>query len=67
MGNNSSKQDYKNNSCTQFARESVGLCPFYNSYPGFVRISYKIAQTILKNHIGFTIHVSAIKLCFIQR
>ena len=24
----SSKQDYKNNSCTQFAREDVGLCPF---------------------------------------
>ena len=24
----SSKQNYKNNSCTQFAREDVGLWPF---------------------------------------
>ena len=27
-----SKQSYKNNSCTQFAREDVGLSLFYNSY-----------------------------------
>ena len=26
----SSKQGYKNNVCTQFAREDVGLSPFYN-------------------------------------
>ena len=28
----SSKQNYKNNSCTQFAREVVRFCPIYNSY-----------------------------------
>ena len=29
---NNPAQNYKNNSCTQFAREDVGLWPFYNSY-----------------------------------
>ena len=63
----SSKQNYKNNSCTQFAREDVDLWPFYNSHVQkrklFTRKSF---QTILKNQLGF-ITTSAIKLCFMQR
>ena len=58
----SSKQDYKNNSCTQFAREGAGLWPIYNSYVKERKLfTRKFAQRIL-NHLGFA--TSAIKLCF---
>ena len=50
----SSKQNYKNNSCTQFAREDVGLWPFYNSYVKKRKLfTRKFSQTILKNQFGF--------------
>ena len=58
------KQNYKNNSCTQFAREDVSLWPFYNSYVKKRKLfTTKFSQTILRNHLGF-ITTSAIKLCF---
>ena len=63
-----SKQNYKNNSCTQFAREDVGLWPFYNSYvkkKGKL-FTTKFSQAILRNHLGL-ITTSEIKLCFTQR
>ena len=71
---------------TQFARESVGLCPSRGSYVREFELSHsnpvnriikithelklftiKFPKTIFKNHLGFTIHVSAIKLRFKQR
>ena len=58
-----SKQNYKNNSCTQFAREDVGLSPFYNSNVKKRQnncFTTKFSQTILRNHLGFII-TSAIK------
>ena len=61
----SSKQNYKNNSCTQFARKDVGLWPFYNPYVKKKRelLPRKFSQMIVRNHLGF-ITASAIKLCF---
>ena len=41
------KQNYKNNSRTQFAREDVGLSPFYNSYVKKGKLfTTKFSQTI---------------------
>ena len=63
----SSKQNYKNNSCTQFARVDVGLWPFDNSYLKKTQIVYyKIFSNDFKKHLGF-ITTAAIKLCFMQR
>ena len=64
----SSKQNYKNNSCTQFACEDVGLWPFYNSYIKKKSncVTTKFSQAILRNHLAF-ITTSAIKSCFMQR
>ena len=63
-----SRQNYKNNFCTQFAREDVGLWPFYNSYVKKKANCFttKFSQAIFRNHLGF-ITTSAIKLCFMQR
>ena len=48
----------KNNSCTQFAREDVGLWPFYNSYVIKRKLfTTKFSQTILRNHLGFIQHL----------
>ena len=44
---NSSKQNYKNNLCTQFAGEDAGLWPFYNSYVKKRKLfTRKFSQTI---------------------
>ena len=60
----SSKQNYKNNSCTQFERKDVGLWPFYNPYVKKRELlTGKFSQMIVRNHFGF-ITASAIKLCF---
>ena len=56
----------KNNSCTQRARQGVGLRAFYDSYVKERKLlTRKFAQTILRNHLGFT--TFAFKLCFMQR
>ena len=60
---NNSALNYKNNSCTQFAGEDVGLWPFYNSY---VKKRKLFTRKIFKLSNGF-ITTSAIKLCFMQR
>ena len=63
-GNLVLKQNYKNNACTQFALEDVGLWPFYNSYVKKTQIVYyKISQTILRTHLGFITTSAEIYFC----
>ena len=42
----SGKQNHKNDSCTQFAHEDVGLWPSYNSY-----VKKKNANCLLQNYL----------------
>ena len=65
----SSKQNHKNNSCTQFAHRMLVFGPLTIPTKKKRKLfTTKLSQTILRNHLGFiTTSAINIKLCFMQR